>query len=242
LWSSSGGIQDLGILTDSSCQAIGINDAGQVAGNYTTSGPISHTRAFLYTPGGGVAVVPLLPGGEDNEARAINNAGQVAGLSDSSTTPYNHRDHAFLYTPGVGVQDLGFLPGSQTEISWANGLNNLGQVVGMSTTENLWINHPVLWSGGIHDLGALDPESGGEANAINNLGQVVGGASLPFLYSGGHMYSLNSLVQNLPEGIYLTGASGINDRGQIAATSLDSHAYLLTPCLAQPALDLLLLD
>jgi probable HAF family extracellular repeat protein len=80
VYTPGSGMQDLGLLFESSSTATCINDAGQVAGYYQTSEPISHTRAFLYTPGVGVQTLDTLIGGEDNEARAINNAGQVGGV------------------------------------------------------------------------------------------------------------------------------------------------------------------
>ena len=94
----------------------------------------------------------------------------------------------------------------------------------------------------------------GFARGINNLGEVVGykwgknsdnsSTNHAFLYSGGVMSDLNSLVKNLPTGIgdLLVAAAAINDRGQIIANSLDSHAFLLTPVAPQVGADLLLLD
>lgn len=103
----------------------------------------------------------------------------------------------------------------------------------------------------MHDLGTLGGAQS-HANGINKFGQVVGWAWYSstanvhaFLYTGGVMYDLNNLVQNLPEGAVLQTATGINDRGQIVANSTLGHAYLLTPApmrsLYTP-LDLLLLQ
>ena len=77
-------------------------------------------------------------------------------------------------------------------------------------------------------LGGLD----GVALAINSSGQVLGYSetasreSRVFLYSGGSMYDLNTL-----SGIRLSAVDtiGINDFGQIAATSESGHAVLLRP-------------
>jgi len=84
------------------------------------------------------------------------------------------------------------------------------------------------------DLGTLPGGSGTLAYGINNSGQVVGtcftgdGDFHAFLYSGGAMTDLSSLVA-LPSGVSLNYAFAINDLGQIAATGSDGHAYLLTP-------------
>jgi probable HAF family extracellular repeat protein len=74
---------------------------------------------------------------------------------------------------------------------------------------------------------------------INNFGQAVGYmwvASLldyrAFLYSGGVVYDLNSLIP-AGSGVVLRTANAINDAGQILCTS-DSGSVLLSP-LAQEA-------
>jgi len=84
------------------------------------------------------------------------------------------------------------------------------------------------------DLGTL-PGGGSYTPAlgINSSGQVVGHCILAngdyhaFLWSGGTMIDLNSLV-TLPGGAHLETAYGINDLGQVAANGSDGHAYLLT--------------
>lgn len=235
IWSISGGMQDLGLILGAPGEANGINDAGQVVGFYYLSGL---RRAFLYTPGVGVETIATLPGGNTNQAKAINNAGQVTGISNIASS---FNDHAFLYTPGAGVADLGCVPGAY--YSWGKGINNLGEVVGESGYRAfLWTS-----TGGMQNLGTLGGESC--AYSINDLGQVTGGyvpvsRSLAFIYSGGRMVDLSSLVLNLPEGTPLYGGGAINNKGQIAVTAGTSYGdcpYLLTP-VAPPgaAIDLLL--
>src|SRR5207302_8546748 len=87
------------------------------------------------------------------------------------------------------------------------------------------------------DLGTL----GGTQSVgygINDSGQVVGYANTTgnavahaFLYSGGAMHDLNSLIP-ADSGWELQQASGINDAGQIAGSGYLNgryHAFLLTP-------------
>jgi probable HAF family extracellular repeat protein len=52
------------------------------------------TRAFVFA-GGQVTLLPLLPGGEDNEARAINGAGAIVG----STTLFDSNVKPTMWTP-----------------------------------------------------------------------------------------------------------------------------------------------
>ena len=152
-------------------------------------------------------------------AYGINDAGQVVGYSDTAAGA----QHAFITGPnGVGMTDLGTLGGGY---SYAYGINDAGQVVGYSDTaagaRHAFITGP---NGvGMTDLGTL---GGGYSFAygINDAGQVVGysntaaGAQHAFITgpNGVGMTDLNSLV-NLPGGVVLTDATGINNHGQVAA-------------------------
>jgi MYXO-CTERM domain-containing protein len=128
------------------------------------------------------------------------------------------------------MQDLGALGG---KISVGYGINASGQVVGYAETASPGTVHAYVYSGGkMQDLGTL----GGTyswAEAINASGQVVGlsgtaSGQHAFLYSGGKMTDLNSLLP-ANSGLTLAWASGINDKGQIAAQGSNGHGYLLTP-------------
>ena len=237
---SSGTNWDLGTLGGAGTWANGVNDAGQVVGCSQTSSGSGH--AFLYS--GGV-MQDLLPGVSSSAANAINNAGQVVGGSSVGSG-------AFLWSSGGGLQDLDTLPSPYNAGSVAIAINDAGQVVGYCQDSSM-TSHPFLWSSGsgMVDLGTLPGGTVCEPTGINNAGQVVGysassvGGVHPFLYSGGVMYNLNSLVQNLPAGVVLSGAYGINDRGQIIADGgiggYSGHGYVLTPKVSAVApLELLL--
>ena len=112
-----------------------INDNGQFVGQALSS-DLSYT-AFLSTPGKGFVTLPTLGGraGLWASATAINDTGQVVGYSDpksSTGAPHADNPHAFLYSGGQMI-DLGVLPG--TTRSFADGINNVGDVVGISTVE-----------------------------------------------------------------------------------------------------------
>lgn len=115
--------------------------------------------------------------------------------------------------------------------SWANDLNNTGQVVGYLSSGGAYHGF-VYTSGVLTDIGTLGGRDSG-ANAINDLGQVVGSASdssggyHAFLYSGGSMSALS--------GGNAMQANGINNSGTIVGsmfvTTADGsymHAYSLS--------------
>ena len=164
---------DLGTLPGGGVSgANGINDQGQVVGQ--ASG-----HAFLWTQGTGMRDLGSLDGNplSSSGANAINDRGQIVGASYSQAL---HTSHA-AYFSRSGVADLGTL-GSY---SVATGLNDLGQVVGLSAGPS-GAPHAFLTdlSGGpMVDLNTLIPPDSGwtlfEANEINNRGQIVGTGQLP---------------------------------------------------------------
>jgi probable HAF family extracellular repeat protein len=91
------------------------------------------------------------------------------------------------------------------------------------------------------DLGTLPGGNFSSGDAVNASGQVVGVSTFldgtvlaqhAFLYSGGQMFDLNSLIAP-GSGFTLTGAGSISDTGYITAggTAPDGsvHAFLLIP-------------
>ncbi len=140
--------------------AYAINDAGQVVG---FNGDASEQpRATLWS---GSDVIDL---GVSGAAYAINASGQVAGVSWDETTP-----RAFLWT----AQGVVWLDAPGAPAASARGINDRGQVVGITDVA-------VLWSEGArYDLntlvvaGALSPDWVlTSAHDINNRGWIVGDA------------------------------------------------------------------
>jgi len=120
---SDGVTHDLGTLGGYSSVAYGINDRGQVVGTADGLG-IGFDRAFLYSNG----VMHDL--GFSGVAYAINNHTQVVG----SVFDASYNSHAFLYSDGR-MRDLGTLGGGT---STAYGINESGQVVGVSATTGIF--------------------------------------------------------------------------------------------------------
>ncbi len=252
LWDSAGSVQDLGTLGGLFGFAAAINDVGQVVGKADTlsSAPLVGGRAFLWDSGVMQDLGTL--GGDNSVADDINDAGQVVGQADIPTGGFlGIGSHAFLWDGTSGMQDLGTLSGTGIfDTSSAHAINNLGQVVGFTTTSPTSSHaHAFLWdsTGGMQDLGTL----GGDFSTawdINDLGQVVGVSSTAagdfhwFLWdSVNGMQDLTSLVLNgagWTLGVSETAGPFINNDGWIAGTALNpagkQHAVLLRPASSQP--------
>lgn len=208
---------------------VGINASGQVAGTVLMN---SHIHAVRWTDTTPTELGTL--GGKESMGRQINASGQVAGQSQITG---NTAWHAVRWT-GTTPTDLGTLGGKE---SAGYGINDRGQVAGYADTAE-GAQHAVRWTGTTpEDLGTLGGRNS-QAYGINAAGDVVGMSDIKgdetqhaFLYSGGRMYDLTSL---LPPGSGITNlsiniqGSSINDLGQIAASGVwhgSDHALRLDP-------------
>src|SRR5579872_411903 len=159
----------MGSLGGRSTVPAGINSADEVTGTayVHNSGQGQHTHAFLWTSGKGMQDLGTL-GGMDSQGFAVNDLGQVVGLS---WLQGDANRHAFLWTQTGGMQDLGTLGGAE---SAALAINRSGQIVGWSYNANKQLD-AFLWTknGGMQDLGNL---GFGEASAtgITDDGAVTG--------------------------------------------------------------------
>jgi probable HAF family extracellular repeat protein len=137
LWTSAGGIQDLGTFdstSDNVSTAYGINSIGQIVGFSTGNGYHALAwHAFLWTSdapngtSGSMIDLGVLPGEGFSEAHAINTAGHVVG--DSSLRP-------FLWTPADGMLELSTLldsSGAGWNLDRAMSINDANQIVGWGT-------------------------------------------------------------------------------------------------------------
>src|SRR5205085_6173944 len=88
-YTRTGGIEDLGtLLGGPSSFGTGINSAGQLVGvSYMNLAPFIVTRAFLSRPGQPLQDLGTFTGGTSasSVANAINDAGQIAGHSETSS-------------------------------------------------------------------------------------------------------------------------------------------------------------
>lgn len=234
-------------LTDLNTQraeAMEINDDGLVVGYYGVDEQPGLSQAFSWSDGTLITLEPL-PKANITRATAVNNPGEIVGSSaEYDAKEYTSIEHAVIWRDG-DITDLGTLGGDS---SLALGINDTGQIVGISTTvpgESLYFDgtHAVLWENDTPtDLGVLKTGAQSRATAINSEGQIVGASSITtdgssfnraVLWQNGDIYDLNELVSNLPEGWSLESASDINDAGQIVGFASNNEgaqvSFLLTP-------------
>lgn len=191
--------------------------------------------------------LPPLPGDSTSAATAINDRGQVVGISgdcDVAVGRFSAR-HAVLWQHGV-ARELPNLGG----ISWhtPTAINDRGDVVGFSNPpgdpNGEFIAHAFRWNrhDGIRDLGTLPGDATSQALGINGRGQVVGLSSgaitRAVIWHHGDPIDLNTLV-GPGFADRLVTAAHINDRGQITGRLLELSTnrtlmFIATPVTGTP--------
>jgi probable HAF family extracellular repeat protein len=213
-------------------QALGVNDAGVIAG----FGGGFFVSAVVYSTADGTST-PLSLGGRQSAAFAINSSGQVTGWS---RLPDNVNSHAFRWTDG-SLEDLGTLGGAGDSIG--NAIDEDGRVVGRATTASGEDHAFIFDRKGMHDLGTLPGCTWSEANGINDKGTIVGTVQFctsfsdhrVFLYRHGRMSDLNELAPAADGSAYVR-VFGINGAGSIIGFAVTpaglARAFLLVRDLA----------
>lgn len=233
-----------------------INSSGVVVGGFYGR-PIDSGFAHAFLFNGHMSDLGTLPSsymgivipndGYSSWATAINNLGEAVGWGQPGDDQFGYDEvnvyHALTFSGGK-ITDLGTL-GSGVN-SFAEGINNLGEIVGYSSyvypasqwAQDLGPYHAFLYAyGHMYDLGinpVLAPYQSA-ATAINDHGQVVGytstvspdlypqaptqwnGVHHAFLDNAGTFKDLGAL------GLYNSGQSkalAINNSGEIVGTNL----------------------
>jgi probable HAF family extracellular repeat protein len=181
-----------------------------------------------------MTALPTL-GGNNAQAVGVNDLGQVVGFAEQSTHYQNCSSpqvldiQAVVWEPSGKIETLPPLPGDVS--AWAIGINNYGQVIGVSgdcVSPNFNGNggttpqHVVIWQ---HGTATNLKTLGGSSAfpwAINSRGQVAGESNLAgdtnfhtFLWAEDTgMQDLGTL----PGDVY-SGAFGINEQGQVVGGS-----------------------
>lgn len=275
---SGGMLQPLGSSYGMNSSAYAINSSGLIGGTIQTNvkdAQNKYTNYLAATWSGSTATalsaLQTIPydawGGPVSQVYSINNSGVKVGKS-SVGAPFGDNEgdpasHATVWTASGHIIDLGTIGSCSTVsgicTSAAFGINNAGQVVGVSGDETNTNLRPFLFSNWeMKDLGTLAGTTSGYAYAINNNGQAVGfssdyvaqaanpaigttegsltKATLWNIDANGNATAmdLNSLIAG--SGWTLWGATGINDKGQIVGYGIQGegpeatfHAFMLSP-------------
>ena len=169
-------------------EAWGVNNEGSVVGHSNLPEDAAY-HAFLWQKG----VVTDLgtlggPNSNNSSTAPLNDRGEVSGFSDTSTPDPNGEDFCsfrtnliclpFVWQKGV-MTPLPLLGGNNGQ---AAGINNRGQIVGVSETPNadpcsfafLQVEAAIWANGTVQELPPFPGDAIGNASAINDSGQVVG--------------------------------------------------------------------
>jgi probable HAF family extracellular repeat protein len=246
-------VKDLGVLgKGTNATAFDMNRTGWVTGssNLVPNGP---QHAFLWFGGGPLVDLGTL-GGPNSGLDGPNLYGEAAGLSEIAGADPDHEDFCgygnHLQCRGAiwrygRLTALRTLPGGRNASAF--GINNLGQVVGVSengvrdstcskaTPFQVIRFEAVKWepNGEIHELRPLKGDTVAFSFGINDRGQAVGssGACATQGLPPANVTGLHAVLwEKDGTGVYLgtlgdanntasNAASSINDRGQVVGTS-----------------------
>lgn len=229
---------DLGTLggTNSWINWGGINDRGEAVGLAETSVPDPDGEDVCGF-GTGKTCLPFLwqnlhmialptVGGNNGQASAINNRGQIAGFAettvvDSECPPFK-TTLPVLWENGK-VQPLPTVGSDPDGVAF--GINEQGQAVGYSGTCTS-AHHAVLWENGTAiALPGLGIARSNIAFGINDQGQIVGESRSPDGTTRLAVLWQNRAITNLGTlpGDFAALATGINNQGQVVGSTLDSN-------------------
>ena len=223
----------------------GINDRGEAVGMSETSVPDPDGEDFcafgtkltcrgFYWRNGQMTALPTL-GGNNAQAAAINNRGQIVGISETAVQDSG----CPASKPGKIISPAFWEKGEVRPLptvdfdpdGFVQGMNDQGQAVGFSgtctgvATAPVSANHAVLWENDTaFELKGLGGQAGNAAYAINDHGQAVGyvtsadGSTIvPSIWHDSGLTTLPILP-----GDGAAFATGINNRGQVVGSTFKS--------------------
>ncbi|MDB6082135.1 MAG: hypothetical protein JWN43_16 [Gammaproteobacteria bacterium] len=206
------------IIPVSAGTAVGINNYGDIAGN--NSG-----RAFVWTYKTRSSQVIRTLGGSGNQASAINDCGEVVGLSSLA----GDKDaHAFVWYQGY-VSDLD--PHGVGIV--ANAINNAGVIVGSvgigtgMRPATVRPGKPVVidshgFEGAFTAISLSGAVAGYRIPPADPNGGPGGGVPHTFLLEGGVITNISGLPDSAPFWFW-DRPSGINDHGDVVGTTYDRY-------------------
>jgi probable HAF family extracellular repeat protein len=218
-----------------------INDNGLIVGRSYNNATSQHACKWTLTaPDQPVDLGAL--GGAASTASGVNNAGQIVGWAFNT----QGKQRACLWNPGQPAQDLAAsLPDGCT----AQFINNQGNVLGDNPFTGLGYGNAFYWN---HQTGAVQvvadnydsyPVGLTDANLVLARGESIMGGLPFFIWTPGDGgQDLNKMIVNLPPGVTVTKVTLISPKGNILGVHSGGNSCLVTPIVALPGNNLLLLD
>ncbi len=228
--------------------ATGANNRGQVVGwaengvrdsSCNTAFQILQFRAVIWEPNGEMRELLPLPGDSTSAATAINDKGQVVGISGACGIAVGgvSAAHAVIWENGVPTRIPDF--GGQT---WntPTAINNDGIVVGFllpAAAEGTTLFRAFVWTkeSGTKMLDQIAGDVRSSALGINGDGTIVGVSRTAGAVRRAVIWEdANAQVKNLNDlavagSPYLLIAGDVNAGGEIAGYTGDGFAFLATP-------------
>lgn len=235
-----GGFNSYAAAANNHGQIVGWAENGVHDSTCDPSFQVLQFRAVIWQPDGTMQELPPLPGDSTSAATAINDRGQVVGISGACGIAVGSVSaaHAVIWNNGIPT-DLGNIGGNAWNTPAA--INNQGVVVGFANRApgTARTFQAFIWTSatGMQPLPVPATTIRSEALGINDKGQVAGLLRTPSgltaaIWQNGTMTDLNSLT--VPGSAYLLYANDINDAGQIVGEAYDANtgdapAYLAVP-------------
>ncbi|HKF49149.1 MAG TPA: hypothetical protein VKB38_17455 [Terracidiphilus sp.] len=222
-WTNYGGINDRGEAVGMSETPVPDPDGEDFCGFHTQK-----TCRGFYWRDGHIFGLPTL-GGNNAQAAAINNRGQIVGISETGAQdpgcPTNKIISPTLWERGE-VRPLPTV--DKDTIGFVQGINDRGQAVGSTGSCGNLAVHAVLWEDHTAvELKGLNGNTGNAAYAINDHGQAAGYVTsadrstiVPSIWHDNGLTTLPILP-----GDGAAFATGINNRGQVVGSTFKSGSW-----------------
>jgi probable HAF family extracellular repeat protein len=227
-WTRTGGMVNLGTNGADHSYALDVNSHGLVVGG-NELGYYETYHALVWRPDHSVIDLGTLPGDDTSEGIAVNDHGQVVGVSYGSGLY-----QTFSWTQAGGMRGLGTLGG---RYSFPTAENDHGWVVGLSTIRGDLHTRAFLWTprGGLLEVGKLAGRDS-YAQDVNDHGQVLGQSTIGVRdYEHAFLWTRRAGITDLGTlGGRYSYAADVNEHGDVVGVSETAsrngyHAFLWTP-------------
>jgi len=235
----SGGYNSYATAANNRGQIVGWAENGVHDSTCNAAFQILQFRAVVWEPNGTMRELPPLPGDSTSAATAINEKGQVVGISGACGVAVGDVSaaHAVIWENGVPtrIEDFG---GHAWNTPTA--INNAGVVVGFSLPadkDGTRFYRAFVWTKatGTRMLNQIAGDVRSAAFGINDDGQIVGLSRTPGALLRAVLWeNPNATVKNLNDFVavgspYLLIAGDVNNDGAIAGFTGGGLAFLATP-------------